>query len=273
MINSMRLYVRHLSTYLYDPPADRVAMRLKLYPSAFDGQTVVEWRVTANDDPVEPLLTSGFGDREGLWLRHQRTTQIEIVAEGIVETGDRSGVVSGLSANPPIGVFLRETPLTEPCDRIRDLAAASARSEPLEELHEISRRVRAAVEYRTGVTDAQTTASQALKLGAGVCQDHAHVFIAAARANGRPARYVSGYMLAAEGAAELHETHAWAEAFVKGLGWVGFDPSNEICPTDRYIRLACGHDAVGAAPVRGNVLGGGQENLAASVVIARAQQQ
>jgi len=271
MVSSMRLSVRHLSTYLYDPPADRVAMRLKLYPSLFDGQDVAEWRVTANGDTVEPILTSGFGDREGLWLNHRKTPKIEIIAEGIVEVEDRSGVVSGLPANPPVGIFLRETSLTRECESIRDLAVSSARDAPLEELHEISRQVRAAVEYRTGSTDSQTTASQALRQGAGVCQDHAHIFIAAARSRGHPARYVSGYMFAAEGA-ELHETHAWAEAYVKGLGWVGFDASNEVCPTERYIRLACGHDAVGAAPVRGNVLGGGHENLAASVVIAQAQQ-
>lgn len=271
MVRSMRLSVRHLSTYLYDPPADRVAMRLKLFPSQFDGQSVVEWRVTANGEPVESIITSGFGDREGLWLDHSKTAQIEIVAEGLVDVEDRSGVVAGLPANPPVGVFLRDTPLTKECDAIRGLAAEAARSDPLEELHEISRKVRAAVDYRAGATDSQTTASQALNLGAGVCQDHAHVFIAAARSRGRPARYISGYMFAAEGA-ELHETHAWAEAFVKDLGWVGFDPSNEVCPTERYIRLACGHDAVGAAPVRGNVLGGGRENLAASVVIAQAQQ-
>ncbi|MEQ8935984.1 MAG: transglutaminase family protein [Amphiplicatus sp.] len=267
----MRLSVRHLSTYLYDPPAMRVAMRLKLYPSQFDGQSVIDWRVTANGEPVEAIITSGYGDREGLWLNHNNTAQIEIVAEGLVEIEDRSGVVANLPANPPVGVFLRDTPLTKECEAIRDLAAASARGDALEELHEISRQVRAAVDYQTGATDAQTTASQSLRLGAGVCQDHAHIFIAAARSRGHPARYISGYMFAAEGA-ELHETHAWTEAFVKGLGWVGFDPSNEVCPTERYIRLACGHDAVGAAPVRGNVLGGGHENLAASVVIAQAQQ-
>lgn len=268
----MRLTIRHLSTYLYDPPADRVAMRLKLYPSVFDGQTAADWRVSANGEAVEPLLTSGFGDREGLWMRHQKTDRIEVIAEGVVETEDRNGVVRGLPANPPAGVFLRETALTAACEAVAALAAQASRADPLEELHDISRLVRAAIDYRAGATHATTTASEALALGEGVCQDHAHVFIAAARARGHPARYISGYMLADIGAEELHETHAWAEAWVKGLGWVGFDPSNEICPTERYVRLACGLDAAGAAPVLGNVLGGGRENLAASVSITQTQQ-
>lgn len=247
-------------------------MRLKLFPSVYDGQAVTDWRVSVNAETVDAILTSGFGDREGLWLRHQKTEGVEVIAEGVVETEERSGVVRGLPANPPAGVFLRETALTTPCQAVAALAAQASSADPLEELHDISRRVRAAIRYRPGVTHAATTASEALAQGEGVCQDHAHVFIAAARIRGHPARYVSGYMLADVGAQELHETHAWAEAWVKGLGWVGFDPSNEVCPTERYVRLAAGLDAAGAAPVLGNVLGGGRENLAASVSIVQAQQ-
>ena len=268
----MRLTIRHLSTYLYDPPADRVAMRLKLYPSRFEGQSTVEWRVTVNGVVVNPLLMSGFGDEEGLWLDHRRPEEAEIIAEGVVETEDKAGLVRGLPANPPANIFLRETRLTRSDKAIEAIAASAARRDPLDEMHELSRAVRAAVDYTPGVTHALTPAADALRLGAGVCQDHAHVFIAAARSRGHPARYVAGYMMAAEDAADLHETHAWAEAFVSGLGWVGFDPSNEVCPTERYIRLASGLDAEGAAPIRGNVLGCGDERLQASVVIAQAQQ-
>ena len=110
----MRLTIRHLSTYLYDPPADRVAMRLKLYPSRFEGQSTVEWRVTVNGVVVNPLLTSGFGDEEGLWLDHRRPEEAEIIAEGVVETEDKAGLVRGLPANPPANIFLRETRLTRP---------------------------------------------------------------------------------------------------------------------------------------------------------------
>lgn len=267
----MRLAVRHVSSYRYAPPAIRVAMRLKLYPSVFDGQHTVEWRVTANGEEVSPILTSGFGDAAGLWVDHDNPAAVEIVAEGIVEVENRAGVVRGLPASPPVGIFLRETDLTR-CDRgIAALAAEASGETTLDELHDISRRVRAAVDYRTGSTDALTTASQALAQGAGVCQDHAHIFVAAARSRGLPARYVAGYLLPDAANGELSETHAWAEAFVKGLGWVGFDPSNEICPTENYIRLACGLDAAGAAPVRGNVLGRGEEGLSASVVIEQAQ--
>ena len=268
----MRLVVRHLSSYRYDPPAERAAIRLKVFPSQFEGQNAAEWRVTVNDEPVAPMLMSGFGDEEAIWLQHSACEQIEIIAEGVVETEDKAGVVKGLPRTPPVGVFLRSTSLTKPDDDIRALAEDSARDDPLEELHAISAAVRAAVEYRSGSTDASTSAAAALKQGAGVCQDHAHLFIAATHARGRPARYAAGYLLGSEGNEDLHETHAWAEAYVDGLGWVGFDASNGVCPTDKYIRLACGLDARGAAPIRGSVLGGGGETLHASVAIEQAQQ-
>jgi transglutaminase-like putative cysteine protease len=138
-------------------------------------------------------------------------------------------------------------------------------------MHALCTAVRDAIEYRSGATTSQTTAAQALKQGAGVCQDHAHVFIAAARTLNVPARYVVGYLLAVDTA--LTETHAWAEAHLSDIGWVGFDPANGICPTDRYVRLGCGLDSADAAPIRGSVVGAPQERLSASVDISQTQGQ
>lgn len=140
----------------------------------------------------------------------------------------------------------------------------------LARLHALSAAVSDAVAYRAGVTTASTTAAEAFALGAGVCQDHAQVFIAGARALGIPARYVSGYLLADEGDV-LHETHGWAEALVPELGWVGFDPSNRVCVTDHYLRIACGLDADEAAPIRGSVTVAGDIWIDADVRIAQAE--
>ena len=111
--------------------------------------------------------------------------------------------------------------------------------------------VREDVAYVPGVTSAETSAGEALLAGAGVCQDHAHVFVAAARCLGHPARYVSGYLHAASDAEDALASHAWAEAWLPELGWVGFDPSNGIAPTERYVRTGVGLDYADAAPVRG----------------------
>ena len=86
---------------------------------------------------------------------------------------------------------------------------------------------------------------EAFEAGQGVCQDHAHIFIAAARKLAVPARYVTGY-LHVEGEERPSLTTPGRRPGSSGLGWVGFDPANHICPTERYVRLACGFDAASA---------------------------
>jgi len=141
--------------------------------------------------------------------------------------------------------------------------------DPIDRMHVLMNAVRDKVDYAIGVTNAHTSAAEALSDGQGVCQDHAHIFISAARVMGVPARYVNGYFLTeTDEPSEAH--HAWAEAYIEGLGWLGFDPANRICPTDHYVRLACGLDAGSAAPIRGTRRGGTDEVLD---VLVEVQQQ
>ena len=267
----MRLNVRHATTYTYDPPAERCALRVRLFPPSFDSQRVKSWSVSVNGEPVQALLTTATADREAIWSCHGGGEEIAIVAEGEIETADSAGVVRGLRETVRPAVYLRSTPLTEADKKIEALAAATTGERPLDRMHAVFNAVASAIDYKAGSTASHTTAAQALKAGQGVCQDHAHVFISAARSLRVPARYVVGYLLAAE--EKLTETHAWAEAYVQDIGWVGFDPANRLCPTDRYVRLGCGLDAADAAPIRGNVVGGPKERLSASVDISEMQVQ
>lgn len=267
----MRLSIRHATTYAYDPPAERCALRLRLYPPSFDSQRVISWKVSVNGQLVPALLSTATGDRESIWTAAAGGSEVVIVAEGEIETRDAAGVVKGLKETVRPQVYLRPTPLTGTDKRIEDLAASITGVRPLDRMHGLFNAVAEAVAYKPGATSSSTTAAQALKAGHGVCQDHAHVFIAAARVLKYPARYVVGYLLASD--TTLTETHAWAEAFAPDIGWVGFDPSNRLCPTDRYVRLGCGLDASDAAPIRGNVSGGPKERLSASVDIAQTPGQ
>jgi transglutaminase-like putative cysteine protease len=267
----MRLAVRHATTYVYEPPADRCALRLRLYPPSFDSQRVTGWTVTVNGHAVPPLLTTATGDRESVWTCSGSDERVEVIAEGEVETKDVSGVVRGLKDAARPAVYLRSTLLTQADKGIESLAAGVPGGSVLERMHGLNAAVREAIDYKPASTHSQTTAAQALKLGAGVCQDHAHVFISAARAMNIPARYVVGYLLAIGG--RLTETHAWAEAHVPDIGWVGFDPANRVCPTECYVRLACGLDSADAAPIRGSVSGPQRERLSASVDISQTQDQ
>ena len=201
-------------------------------------------------------------------VRHE---ELEIEAAGTVETQDSNGVVAGLANGAPPRVFLRETVQTRPDGAIHALAKSVHGKDTLATLHELLGAVRDRVEYVAGATDTHTGAAEALADGKGVCQDHAHIFIAAARTLAIPARYVTGYlMLDGQSTASAH--HAWAEAWVEGLGWVGFDVANRVCPTHNYVRLAAGLDASYAAPIVGSRRGGETETLEVSVAVQQQQQ-
>jgi transglutaminase-like putative cysteine protease len=265
-----RLVVTHLTTYDFPAGAARLSLVLRLWPEPFAGLSVRDWRVSVNDEAIRPTARTGYGERVALWSGPARPGKIAVTATGTVEVEDRAGIVSGLTSRIDPGIFLRSTRRTKADKAIRELAGGGPVSEgdQLNWLHRLMVDVRARIAYQSGATDIGTSASEALAAGAGVCQDHAHVFIAAARAAGIPARYVCGYLLAADDALAMHETHAWAEVFLDGLGWVAFDPSNGICATDRYIRLCIGLDAVDAAPIRGHAIGGQSLDLYADVRIS-----
>ena len=267
----MKLLVRHQTIYRYDASAGRVAMRLKLMPVDTPAQTVLDWQVSVNDVPLTAFHANSYGEREAIWVRQDGLDHATIVAQGLVETRETHGVVGGPASRVHALHYLRNTPLTQASDGIAAMARALPDGDgPLARLHALSAAVTSAVSYRAGVTTSATTAAQAFALGAGVCQDHAQIFIAGARSLGIPARYVTGYLLSGDGSA-LHETHGWAEALVPELGWIGFDPSNAVCVTERYLRVASGLDADDAAPIRGTITVAGAISIDADVQIAQAQ--
>ncbi|MGQ0455719.1 MAG: transglutaminase family protein [Hyphomicrobium sp.] len=265
----MRVSIGHVTRYTYGQPSRYSIQSLRLTPPSFKGQRVVEWRVTAPGIDKATVYRDGFGNTVHLTTYSELHSEILIIAKGVVDTEDLAGVVQGLQELTPRRVFLRQTERTEVADSIRDLIATAKAAPNVEGMHRLMDAVRDAIEYKVGATSPTTTAADALAAGHGVCQDHAHVMIAAARAMGLPARYVNGYYLSgSDEPSEAH--HAWGEVWIEGLGWVGFDPANRMCPTDAYVRLACGLDSASAAPIRGTRLGGAYEALD---VIVEVQQQ
>ena len=268
----MLIEIQHRTTYRYAGPANYSVQCLRLTPPSFDGQEVLNWQIKAPGIEHASSFQDGFGNTAHLASCAMPHDAIVIEATGLIGTVDRYGIARGLPDPSPVRAFLRETPRTAPDAAIIDLAHRAERRTTLDTLHWLMAAVREAVSYEIGVTHAHTTASEALSDGKGVCQDHAHVFISAARALGVPARYVNGYFLSGTLApAEAH--HAWAEAWVDGLGWVGFDPANGTCPTERYVRLACGLDALSAAPIRGTQRGGTEEALDVTVEVQQQSAQ
>ncbi len=199
--------------------------------------------------------------------------RVRVVAEGEVETSDTQGVLRDTRETLPAGAYLRTTDRTMPDDAIRALADEVARvsNTELDRMHGLMQLVRDKVDWVAGATESTTTAAEALAHGRGVCQDHAQLVCTAARLLGIPARYVSGYFWPGEDGRDEPASHAWAEAFVASLGWVGFDAANRQCPTERYVRVAIGLDSFGAAPVHGIRHGVGSDSLAVTVRVDAEQ--
>ncbi len=273
----MRLHVRHATTYAYDQPMRFVVQSHRLTPSGHAGQKVIDWKVTAEGAAFGASFTDGAGDQVSTMTVHGPVSRVEILVEGSVETTDTSGVLRGFREVISPRAYLRATSATKVNGALAALKDAALRgaddADELARAHRLAAAVSEAIAYRPGTTTAHTTAAEALEKGEGVCQDHAHALIALAHAADLPARYVTGYLLAGdEGGGAGEASHAWAEVNVAGLGWVGFDPSNECCPDERYIRLGSGLDALAAAPIRGMSRGGGGEVMDVTVVVASSSQ-
>ncbi|QPC41314.1 transglutaminase family protein [Kaustia mangrovi] len=268
----MLITVRHRTRYRFDGSASHSVHSLRLTPQSFESQSVTGWRIAVPGIEGAASFVDGYGNTVHLVTVADPHDDLEIVAEGEVETEDAAGVVRGAREVAPARVYERVTALTEPDDRIRALAAGLEPDDPVERLHALMDRVADAMTFNVGVTEASTPGAEALAAGHGVCQDFAHVFISAARADGCPARYVTGYLLDRD-SPNAEANHAWAEAHVDGLGWIGFDVVHRMCPTDIYVRLACGLDALDAAPVRGTRRGGHHDTLDVCVEVQQQTSQ
>jgi transglutaminase-like putative cysteine protease len=270
----MRLKVRHETVYRFDAPMRGVVQSHRLTPSIFEGQQVIDWSVTLDG----AARGAAFRDAAGDWIETVSllgpVSTMTVAVAGEVETFDLAGVLRGHRESIPPMAYLRPTRATRADMALMQLAAGAVAglqgAGTLEKAHALSAAVADAIRYTPGETEHGTTAAEALALGHGVCQDHAHALIAASLTLDIPARYVVGYLFASDEAG-LHEaSHAWAELHVDGLGWVGFDPSNRCCPDERYIRLGSGADATEAAPIRGVAQGAGQERLDVKVTVDQA---
>jgi transglutaminase-like putative cysteine protease len=270
----MRLAVRHRTLFQYAAPSLYLAQLVRMTPRDGAGQRVIAWSVRDGHGRRLPDFLDGFGNVTHLHTLFEPHTDVAVEVQGVVETRDTAGVVGDAEEPLPPAFFTRATRLTARHPALEALASeAAGAAGALDQLHALLRLVHARLAHRAGLTDVGTSAAEALLGGAGVCQDHAHVFVAAARRLGHPARYVGGYLLAGGEVDAPLASHAWAEAFVPDLGWVGFDPSHGAAPSERYVRTSVGLDYADAAPVRGIRRGAPGQSLQVSVQVAEVAQQ
>ena len=264
----MRLSIRHTTHYRFTEPVFHGLQRLRLTPKATQGQEILSWSMTYEGAKLELEYDDQNFNHTTLASVLPGVQEVVVHCGGLVETHDNAGIIGWHSGHLPLWAFLGQTPRTRPGAKMRSLVASVRRSDgdTLAMLHQLSAAILGAVHYETGVTHVRTTAEEALGEGLGVCQDHAHIFIGAARALDVPARYVSGYLMM-DDRIEQEATHAWAEAHVEGLGWVGFDISNGISPDTRYVRVATGRDYGEAAPITGISFGAAEQEMRVALAV------
>jgi len=215
----MQLSIQHTTQYQYSEPLNYIIQQLRLTPQDGYGQRVKNWTISVNGQLSQHVDT--FGNVVHTVVLEGNQTEINLVAKGEVETGF---AIKADEERLPLTIYLRDTGLTTPSDEIKTFAEGFEPITSAEVLVKLSEAIIKRVPYVKGATGIYTSAQQAFDDQKGVCQDHAHIFIACCRSIGVPARYVSGYLFTNDG--HLLESHAWADAWIDDIGWVSVDVSN-----------------------------------------------
>jgi transglutaminase-like putative cysteine protease len=285
----MRYRVRHVTDYSYDLPVDLAAHMLLLTPRALPHQRVEQALLQA--DPL-PARRSEAKDHFGnpttrlfLDVAHARFT---VAAESTVEVRFpdppafaatpaweqvAAAARQGGGAAAEAAEFAFDSPFAAAAPGPRDYALPSfPPGRPvLAGLRDLLARMARDFTFRAGVTTISTPVAEVLARRAGVCQDFAHLMIAALRGLGLPARYVSGYIRTRPPPGGMRrrgadQSHAWVGAWLgPALGWVDLDPTNDLIVRDEHIVLGWGRDFGDVSPLRGVILGGGEHGLRVGV--------
>ena len=262
----MRLAIDHQTRYRFSRPQQRLVQTLRLTPGDTHDQTVVDWRIDVDCDVRLRDAVDGFGNHITMLYAEGPIAEIAITVAGQVLTVEADGLIRGSNEPLPPALFLRTTPRTMPDAAVAEMAREAARTAAaLDQLHRWNLALAARFPDAKDLPDSGATAAEAFAAEPNA-RDLAHIFIAGASALGLPARFVSGYRQCGEGTCPAH---GWAEAWVEGLGWVGFDPSAGISPDANYVRMATALDFNGAAPVAGIRQGAGVEELSVELQVER----
>lgn len=264
----MLLRISHETRYHYDEAVPFALQQLRLTPKSTHGQTVRDWQVEVEGGQVQLTYEDHHLNVVNLVSFDPGRHDIVVRCSGEVETADNAGIVGRHVGSTPLWLFKRSTSLTRIGSGIRQLVRelGSDFADDVAKLHALSALIREKVSYQAGTTDALTDAEAALTHGTGVCQDHAHIFAAAARQMDYPARYISGYLMIND-RIDQEAGHAWAEVHIPALGWVAFDISNGIAPDERYVRVASGLDYSDCAPTTGLRRGSANEHMIVSLQV------
>jgi transglutaminase-like putative cysteine protease len=264
----MLIKVEHTTSFTYAARISEAYTELRVRPLSGGGQHCTSFRLVTDPPGVR---VRAYRDRLGNHVQHLEVLEdhdrISITALSEVST---PAVFSDLARDPsPLQSYdylgpTEYAPFSKPLLELS--AAAEGEGTETERAVQVMRMVRSLLVYEGGATDVMTRADAALALGRGVCQDFAHVMLAACRRAGIPSRYVSGYLHDPLGEGEV-ASHAWVDVLDTERGWVSLDPTHDREQTDAYVRVAVGRDYADVPPTRGVFKGTAEETLEVAVRI------
>ncbi|HEX4303491.1 MAG TPA: transglutaminase family protein [Rhizomicrobium sp.] len=280
--------IRHVTRFRYSSAVRESVMELRMQPRSEGPQSLRSFQITTNPRAQLYAYTDHLGNAVYHFNVLRAHDELKIEAQAVVEIGalpqwpERADMLEWGRYNA-LNLSDEQFDLLEPSTYAlitpalaQFIAAhdlARPKDDPLTALKHLSRTIRHAFEYSQGITEVHSPIDVALKAKRGVCQDFAHIMIAVTRSWGIPARYVSGYLHHRGRADRSTEdaTHAWMEAYLPSLGWVGFDPTNDALASERHIRAAVGRDYADVPPTRGTYKGAAEDELAISVAVEPTQ--
>ena len=278
---SWRLGIRHTTRYDYDTEVLASYNEARLVPLTGPGQLALDAKVVTDPVARQQTYWDYWGTQVIAFDLHRPHSSLEVTSTSLVDTGDEAPPPSdvpgwddlhGRAVRDEHAELLTPTDRTRPDEEMAEAAASAvAGLSPYDAVLAVAGLVRERVAYVPGSTGVRTSASEAWRLGQGVCQDIAHVTLALLRDAGVPARYVSGYLAprkdAEVGAVVPGESHAWVEAWLGD--WWGLDPTNGIPVGERHVVVARGRDYGDVAPLKGIYSGGGSQSIAVTVEVTR----
>ncbi|HEY3086065.1 MAG TPA: transglutaminase family protein [Candidatus Dormibacteraeota bacterium] len=264
----MKLEIVHSTRYRYTGPIAETSMEVRLKPMDGNGQRCLDFRLELSHGIRPREYRDGYGNNVHYFNLVRPHSGLSVIGRSTVETGLPPDPDSGEEL---VQDFLRFRPPVRDVEGVLELARRHAVPDPSSAdsvetaLDELTMSISREFAYDQTVTNVYSAVDDVLALRAGVCQDFAHLFIAVARAMGVPARYVSGYIHLRGDKSSFTASHAWAEAWVAGRGWIGYDATHPVRTTPHHVRLAVGRDYTDAAPTRGVYVGSAGSTMTISV--------
>lgn len=242
----MKLTVRHTLTFSLGTPA-RAVEHVLLTALGTPQQKVERWSIEMPGFTEAAVFRDAYGNRAHLVSQVKPEPELVVTVSGAVETIDKAGVLGRLEYDPMPAMYRRLTDSTKPDAKL--IEGLRDGPDRIALFHEVMGRVNETVEPPAQVqSQGAEGQSQSQQLAvAKTAAEFAHGFIGGVRGLNIPSRYVTGYLLDDDGKASFH---AWAEAWDESLGWIGFDPMLNVCPSENHIRIASGLDATTTSPIR-----------------------